>query len=1165
LWQAQGEEMMANNLSGQFDLATATEGTALPPTTDVASFTDGTITDTAANFTATIDWGDGITTTGTVVGASGSFTVEGDHTYADEGNPLATVTVTRTSDNAQLVLQGGVNVNDADVLSGQGQPTIVANPNQALTNVAVATFANSASFPNVPGDFTVSIDWGDGTTTAGTLSLNGSTYTVTGSHSYATAGNFTISTFMNDDTPDAAFGFAQTQAAIGFGGTEVFNAATETFAVPAGTTVATFVDNANLPSTDYTAMIDWGDGTTTPGSVSLSNGTFTVTSSVAHTYADEGLFTEVVTITRTTDNTTIAPSGTVAVADADDLSAAGVGTINGSPGVALNNVTVATFTDTNTQNIAGDFVATVDWGDGTTSTGTISGSGGSFTVTDSHTYAQNGRDTIVVSVGEDPSDGQDVASANVASTALIGLAPGSGSSISATEGTAVPGGTQVATFTDSNASDTAASFTASIDWGDGITTTGTVSGSNGSFSVAGGPHTYADEGQDSVTTTVTRTADNTTATIIGVATVGEADVLALTADNISGFAGQPINNAQVATFTDTYAGNGASDFLATVDWGDGTTTTGTVSGSTGAFTVNGSHTYATGGTDQITVSVADDDVGTATASGTATATIATRTLSGQMVLSAATEATALPNNTVVATFSDSVSSDMAGDFTATIAWGDGVTTTGTVVGSNGSFTVEGGHTYADEGSDPASVTLTHTADNAQATASGSVAVAEADVLAGQGTAIKTNIHHAFTGVVATFSDTDTANVAGDFTATIDWGDGTTTAGTVSGGSGTLAVSGTHQYAHPGHENLTVKLTDDAPGTATATAHSTANVSSGANNDFNGDTKSDLLLQFNPNSSHPDVMVELLNGTTIASSGTTSESKGWHVEASGDFNGDGTSDIVLQKTDGTPQIWLMNGTSVTSTVTLADPGSAWHVIAAADFNGDGNPDLLFQNDNGTPMIWEMNGTSVTNTATLPNPGSSWRVIGAGDFNGDGNDDILWQNSDGTVTEWEMNGTTIVAAVAVGNPGGSWQAIGTGDFNGDGKSDILFQNNNGTPMIWEMNGTSIMSSAVLTNPGAPYTAIGTSDFNGDGMADILFQRSNGPPLIWEMNGTSVVTSFTLPSPGPQWKLQDDGPIQSGQTAASSQPPALHLSAPDTGSLGGSAVLTGLMGAGPILAVR
>src|SRR5215470_1781463 len=125
---------MPNNLSGQVDLVSAIEGTALPGDTDVASFTDGTLTDTAASFVATIDWGDGVTTTGTVVGSSGNFTVEGGHTYADDDFVLPVVTVTRTTDSAQLQMFGGVNVSDADNLSGQSAPTIVANPNQALTN-----------------------------------------------------------------------------------------------------------------------------------------------------------------------------------------------------------------------------------------------------------------------------------------------------------------------------------------------------------------------------------------------------------------------------------------------------------------------------------------------------------------------------------------------------------------------------------------------------------------------------------------------------------------------------------------------------------------------------------------------------------------------------------------------------------------------------------------------------------------------------------------------------------------------------------------------------------------------------------------------------------------------------------------------------------------------
>jgi hypothetical protein len=46
-----------------------------------------------------------------------------------------------------------------------------------------------------------------------------------------------------------------------------------------------------------------------------------------------------VMITRTTDSSTITPL--VTIAEADNLNAAGVATITGNPGVALNNVTVA--------------------------------------------------------------------------------------------------------------------------------------------------------------------------------------------------------------------------------------------------------------------------------------------------------------------------------------------------------------------------------------------------------------------------------------------------------------------------------------------------------------------------------------------------------------------------------------------------------------------------------------------------------------------------------------------------------------------------------------------------------------------------------------------------------------------------------------------------------
>src|SRR4051794_27675750 len=101
---------MPTTLSGQLDLGSATEGTALASNTDVASFTSDNLSDTASSYTATIDWGDGTTTTGTLAGSNGSFTVEGGHTYADEGFPNAIVNVTRSADHSQLQMLGTIAV-----------------------------------------------------------------------------------------------------------------------------------------------------------------------------------------------------------------------------------------------------------------------------------------------------------------------------------------------------------------------------------------------------------------------------------------------------------------------------------------------------------------------------------------------------------------------------------------------------------------------------------------------------------------------------------------------------------------------------------------------------------------------------------------------------------------------------------------------------------------------------------------------------------------------------------------------------------------------------------------------------------------------------------------------------------------------------------------------
>ncbi|HEV2370966.1 MAG TPA: hypothetical protein VGS19_02255 [Streptosporangiaceae bacterium] len=71
--------------------------------------------------------------------------------------------------------------------------------------------------------------------------------------------------------------------------------------------------------------------------------------------------------------------------------------------------------------------------------------------------------------------------------------------------------------------------------------------------------------------------------------------------------------------------------------------------------------------------------------------------------------------------------------------------------------------------------------------------------------------------MATFTDANTATSSpADFTATIDWGDGTATSGgTVTGSGGSYTVAGTHTYTGTGFFTIKVHIVDDGGSTADA--------------------------------------------------------------------------------------------------------------------------------------------------------------------------------------------------------------------------------------------------------------------------------------------------------------------------------------------------------------
>jgi serralysin len=206
-----------------------------------------------------------------------------------------------------------------------------------------------------------------------------------------------------------------------------------------------------------------------------------------------------------------------------------------------------------------------------------------------------------------------------------------------------------------------------------------------------------------------------------------------------------------------------------------------------------------------------------------------------------------------------------------------------------------------------------------------------------------------------------------------------------------------------------------------------------------------LWQYNnaTNTSDPgngEAAIWLMNGTTATAEPIIANpGPNWHVITTGDFNGDGDADILWQYNNATnaadpgngeAAIWLMNGTTATAEPIIANPGPSWHIITTGDFNGDGKSDILWQYDNATnasdpgngeAAIWLMNGTTATAEPIIANPGPNWHVLSTGDFNGDGKSDILWQNTNGQAAIWEMSGTTPLAEPIIANPGPSWHIL------------------------------------------------------------------------------------------------------------------------------------------------
>jgi CSLREA domain-containing protein len=320
----------------------------------------------------------------------------------------------------------------------------------------------------------------------------------------------------------------------------------------------------------------------------------------------------------------------------------------------------------------------------------------------------------------------------------------------------------------------------------------------------------------------------------------------------------------------------------------------------------------------------------------------------------------------------------------------------------------------------------------------------------------------------------------------------------------------HQYTSAGIRTVTLVVADAGGATAKVTApvdaNSVTNVGTSVftfgshftvngayrpiTGDFNGDGNSDILW-YAPGSAPDPIWYGTNTGFTHGPALTIN---GHYEPLVGDFNGDGFADIFWYTTaPNVSSIWYGSSSGFTR-------GPSFTIYteyrpAVGDFNGDGNSDIVWDWPTHTSQpVWYGSSSGFTHGhVDLQTRGQPL----VGDFNGDHYDDIFWYTG-GTGGEHLWLGGPfglVQAAVAPAIHRAYFPVVG--DFNGDGSSDILwYAPGPGTDSVW-------YGSAAGLQPGPHVSVNGVyeplaGDFDGDGKGDVFwYATGTNAASVWYGN--------------------------------------------------------------------
>ena len=187
-------------------------------------------------------------------------------------------------------------------------------------------------------------------------------------------------------------------------------------------------------------------------------------------------------------------------------------------------------------------------------------------------------------------------------------------------------------------------------------------------------------------------------------------------------------------------------------------------------------------------------------------------------------------------------------------------------------------------------------------------------------------------------------------------------------------------------------------------------------DLDRDGRVDLVWQ---HQTKGGIAIWLMDGPNLRSAVIvdTMSDLNWKMVAVGDMNGDWYPDLIWQRNGtGALAVWFMNGTSYKGSSAISPnfiSPDIWKIVGTGDFNVDGSTDILWQHVNGALSVWTMRGVTMLDAQYL-NPSSLnpvWKVVAVADYNQDGHTDIVFQRDDGYLATLFMKGLTMISSPAL----------------------------------------------------------------------------------------------------------------------------------------------------------